>query len=91
MIKTIKFLRMFLICGIVVLLGFIVFGFFAIPDEISALNSDSLTINAFYSLDPVEEKAHSLEKSGEKVIDVKVRLLKMIPIKNSKVKIQKRR
>lgn len=91
MIKTIKFLRLFLISGIVVLLGLIVFGFFAIPDEISTLNSDSLTINAFYSLDPVEEKRQSLEKGGEKVIDVKVRLLKMIPIKNSKVKIQKRR
>lgn len=91
MIKAIKFVKFFLIGGITVLLGLLVLGFYAIPDEISTLDSEKAMFNVVYSLDPIGKKTQTLKLVGDGVIDVRVNLFKAIPVKNSRVKVQKRR
>ena len=91
MVKTVKILRLVLVCAVAVLLLLLVFGFVSIPDEISALDSDEMKLNVIFSLDPVEQKTRSQKSFGEGSIDVKVNLFKTIPVKNSRLKLQKRR
>lgn len=91
MVKTVKILRIVLICTVVSLLSLLIFGFFSIPDEISTLDSEGMKLNVIYSLDPLDNRAQTFKNSGEGVIDVKVNLFKAIPVKNSRVKVQRRR
>lgn len=90
MAKTIKFFKLILISAVVLLLGLLVFGFFSIPDEFSTLDSGGMSIKAIYSLDPLEQDVAKRAATDE-VINVRVSLFKAIPVKNSRVKIQKRR
>ena len=90
MVKVIKVFRLFLISAVVVALGLLVFGFVSIPDEFSSLDSGKMSIKMIYSLQPLEQDT-ATRAGADKTIDVRVNLFKAIPVKNSRVKFQKRR
>lgn len=90
MVKAIKILRLLIISAVVISLGLLVFGFFSIPDEFSTLDSGGLSINVIYSLDPLEHDV-ATRNSSEETMNVKVKLFKAIPVKNSRVKVRRRR
>ncbi len=91
MTKLIKYFRAVTMLLVFVLLALLLFGFFAIPDEISTLDFSERTINVVYSLDPLESEISTQTSNDKKTIDVKVSLFKSIPVKNSRLKIQQRR
>ena len=90
MVKVIKVFRLFVISAVVVALGLLVFGFVSIPDEFSSLDSGKMSIKMIYSLQPLEQDT-ATRAGADKTIDVRVNLFKAIPVKNSRVKFQKRR
>ncbi len=91
MVKAIKYIRIVLICTVSFLLTLLIFGFFVIPDEINTLDSNKTNVNVIYSLDPLNPKTQATKSVGENIIDVRINLFKAIPVKNSRVKVQKRR
>lgn len=91
MVKTVKYIKTVLVFAVSFLLGLLIFGFVAIPDEINTLDSDKMRLNVIYSLDPLNHETQAIKSAQEKTIDVKVNLFKAIPVKNSRVKVQKRR
>lgn len=89
--KAIKSIKIILICAVSFLLALLIFGFFVIPDEISTLDSNKTSVNVIYSLDPLKQKTQAEKSGGESIVDVRVNLFKAIPVKNSRLKFQKRR
>lgn len=91
MVKVIKSIRLIFICAVSFLLALLIFGFFAIPDEISTLDSNKTSVNVIYSLDPLNQKTQVEKSGGESIVDVRVNLFKAIPVKTSRIKVEKRR
>lgn len=91
MIKLVKLLRLVLFALVLLTLGLLVYGFFAVPDIIVRVEDEKPRGNFMYSLNYLAVQGETeLEISDCKKYDVKVSLFNAIPIKNTKMTVSRR-
>ena len=72
-------------------LALLIYSFFSVPDEIYAPDGNASISGMLYSISPVSENVTGERRDGQKTINVKVELFNVIPIKNSLLRVEKRR
>lgn len=91
MVKTIKIIRIAAFTFVLFSLALLIYSFYAIPDEIYAPDGNTSIPGMIYSISPVSENVTGEQRDGQKTINVKVELFNAIPVKNSLLRIEKRR
>lgn len=89
--KAIKTFCAFLIICCVLLMSGVVYGFFALPDEVKALSDEKINMGPLYSGDvDFDERIVSKSFVTQGEYKLNVRLLKLIPVKTSNLTISSR-
>ena len=92
MAKTILFIRGILLTVTSVFLAALIYGFYAVPDEIISVREKPANVSFVYTLTYEESKLREKIQSQEKVdtYDVNVSFLKILPVKNSSLTVSER-
>lgn len=92
MAKTILFIRGILLTVTAVFLAALIYGFYAVPDEIISVREKPANVSFVYTLTYEESKLREKIQSQEKVdtYDVNVSFLKILPVKNSSLTVSER-
>ena len=85
--KTIKMIQKSLCVLMIVIWGFLLFGFFSVPNEIVAVTDAVPTHRGMYSMENVSGKKESAETDK---YDVTVKFLGTFPVKNSRMTVNQR-
>ena len=92
MVKSIKAIRSVLMSIVFAVLCLLVYGFYAVPDEIITESSKPTNVSYIYTL--TYEDNLSLRRSKEENIkdtyNVNVSFLNIVPVKNSSLKVTER-
>lgn len=89
--KIIKLVCLLLVAVCVLLMSGVVYGFYALPDEINSLSDEKLEMGLFYSCS-VETKEKNASKNiiAEGEYKLNVKLFNTIPVKNSSLTVSSR-
>ena len=92
MAKTILFIRGILLTVTAVFLAALIYGFYAVPDEIISVREKPANVSFVYTLTYEESKLREKIQSQEKgdTYDVNVSFLKILPVKNSSLTVSER-
>ena len=92
MVKAVKTARNTLLAVTLFLLAALIYGFYAVPDEIVAQSSKPTNVSYIYTLTYEDSVSFSRseEKESEDTYSVNVSFLNIIPVKNSFLKISER-
>lgn len=92
MAKTILFIRGILLTVTAVFLAALIYGFYAVPDEIISVREKPANVSFVYTLTYDESKLREKIQSQEKgdTYDVNVSFLKILPVKNSSLTVSER-
>lgn len=93
MVKLIKILKYSLICVTALALTLLVYGFYAVPDELYKLSDEDMRIRDIYSLNINDSNGEGAARSvcREGKYNVNVSLFNTIPVKSSKMTVFGRR
>ena len=92
MAKTILFMRNALLTVTLLLLAALIYGFYAVPDEIYSVREKPANVSLIYTLTYEENQTAEKKQQREKndTYDVNVSLLRIIPVKNSSLTVSER-
>lgn len=92
MVKAVNALRNTLLAVTVFLLAALVYGFYTVPDEIVSANEKPANLSYIYTLTYEENQSvrKNMQKGLSDTYDVNVRVLNIIPVKNSSLTVSER-
>ena len=92
MAKTILFIRGILLTVTAVLLAALIYGFYAVPDEIISVKEKPANVSFVYTLTYEENQPgkRTQKKGNDDTYDVNVSFLKILPVKNSSLTVSER-
>lgn len=89
--KPIRYISAFIIGAVIFLMSAVVYGFYAVPDEMNFVSGEEINLGRFYSCD-LNEKEKSVSKSlvAEGEYKLNLKLLGKIPVKSFNLKVNSR-
>ena len=92
MAKAILLVRNLFLTVTTLLLAALIYGFYAVPDEIHSVRDKPANVSFIYTLTYEENQSadRNRKKGAEDTYDVNVSLLKIIPVKNSSLTVSER-
>lgn len=92
MVKSIKTIRIVLMSAVFALLCLLVYGFYAVPDELYCVADKKDTVNEIYTITYGKKISDSLvnDTGQSEKYEAEVSLLNVIPVKNSSVTVKSR-
>ncbi len=91
MVKAIKVIRIAAFSFVLLSLVLLILSFYSIPDEIYAPDGNTSIPEGLFSISPVSENVTGEQRDDKRTINVRVELFNAIPVKNSLLRVEKRR
>lgn len=91
MVKGIKFLRAFLFSATLILLCFLIYGFYFVPDEFYSVSGKIESVNEIYYVSYNEDEAKEISADEEERYSVEISFLNVVPVKNSFLTVSSRK